>query len=92
MMDKEFEHSVGAKLDYGLNWQIEGWLEDGETIVESTWDVGSLSASSPQNSGTITSILVEGGIDKSRYKLINSITTSVGRKDSRTIFLFCKQR
>jgi hypothetical protein len=91
-MDKEFEHSVGAKLDYGFNWQIEGWLEAGETIVNSVWDVGNLTVSSPQNSGTITSVFVEGGVDKVRYKLTNSIITSVGRKDSRTIVLFCKQR
>jgi hypothetical protein len=92
MTEKEFEHSVDAKLDYGFDWQKEGWLEVGETISTSTWNVGTLSPSSPQNTGTITSVFVEGAVLNARYKLVNTVTTSMGRRDSRTISLFCKQR
>lgn len=64
----------------------------GETVATSTWDTGGLTSSFPQNTGTITSVIVEGGIAGNSYKLINTITTSVGRKDSRTIRISCKNR
>ena len=88
----EYEHAPTAKLDYGFDWKTNGWLDEGETISISAWDVGNLIASSAQNTGTVTSVFVEGAVVGVSYKLINSITTSVGRKDSRTIKLNCKNR
>ena len=90
MTYKEFEHAPNAKLDYGFNWI--NWLASGETISSSTWDTGALSSSSPQNTGVVTSIIVEGGVVGNSYKLVNTITTSVGRIDIRTITLSCKNR
>lgn len=92
MVYKEFEHAPNAKLDYGFDWQIEGWLSSGEAITVSTWETGDLTPSSLQNTGTITSVFVEGGVIGMSYSLINHITTSTGRKDSRTIKLSCKNR
>ena len=90
-IEKEFEHAPLAKLDYGFDWTL--WLEDGETISTSSWEVSSgLTKSNEQNLLGVTSVFVEGGVINTRYKLVNSIVTSVGRKDSRTITLFCKQR
>lgn len=89
--DKEFEHAPSAKLDYGFDWT--NWLSAGETISTSTWNVDSeLTPSSPSIVGAITSTFVEGGAVGKSYKIVNSITTSVGRKDSRTIKLHCKHR
>lgn len=90
-VDKEFEHAPNAKLDYGFDWSL--WLASGETISASSWVVDTaLSQTSPINTGTVTSVIVEGGVAGTSYKLINNITTSVGRKDSRTIKLLCKNR
>jgi hypothetical protein len=90
-IEKEFEHAPLANLDYGFDWTL--WLEDGETITTSLWDVSSgLTKSNEQNVLGVTSLFVEGGVINTRYKLVNSIVTSMERKDSRTITLFCKQR
>jgi hypothetical protein len=90
-VEKEFEHAPLAKLDYGFDWTL--WLENTETISASSWEVPvDLIKSNEQNLAGVTSVFVEGGIVSKRYEIINSITTSVGRKDSRTITLFCKQR
>lgn len=92
MTDDELEISPNAKLDYGFDWQSKGWLASGETVITSTWETGSLTASSPQNNGTVTSVLVEGAVTGNSYKITNTIVTSVGRRDSRTITLSCKNR
>ena len=88
----EYEHSVGASLDYSFNWNQ--WLEAGEVIVSSTW-VGEagITLSNNQNVAGITSTFVSGGSAGELYKIVNTIVTSVeGRSDSRTITLSCKQR
>ena len=88
---REYEHSPLAKLDYGFNWS--SWLVSGETITASEWDVDAgLTPTTPQINGATTSVFVEGGVAGTSYNLINSITTSVGRKDSRTIKVHCKNR
>jgi len=90
MADKEFEHAPNAKLDYGFDWTA--WLASDETISTSTWTTDVLTSSSPQITGKVTSVFVEGGVVGTSYKIVNTITTSVGRIDSRTIRLSCKNR
>lgn len=90
MVDKEFEHAPNAKLDYGFDWSM--YLSAGETIATSTWSADSLTTSSPQMGDKITSVFVEGGVIGGNYNLTNSITTSVGRRDSRTLKIFVKNR
>ncbi len=90
-VEKEFEHAPLAKLDYGFDWTL--WLDSAETITSSSWEAPvDLIKSNEQNLAGVTSLFVEGGVVNTRYEIINSITTSSGRKDSRTITLFCKQR
>lgn len=90
-IDKEFEHAPNAKLDYGFDWTL--WLEAGETIETSTWEVDpSLIQSSPVIQAGVTSVFVEGGVHGVSYKIKNTITTSNTRSDSRTIKLLCKNR
>jgi len=88
----EFEHSVGANLDYGFNWVAKGWLAVGETITSSSWSVPvTITKSAEQSVGGVTSayfLCATTGV----HKLTNSITTSQGRSDSRTMTLICKQR
>lgn len=91
MVDKEFEHAPNAKLDYGFDWTA--WLASDETISTSSWDTGVLTSSSPQITGNkITSVFVEGGVVGGNYNLTNTITTSTGRRDSRTLKIFVKNR
>jgi len=90
-VDKEFEHAPSAKLDYGFDWSL--WLASGETIATSSWNVDPLlTSSSPSIAGAVTAVFVEGGVINNHYYLTNNIETSVGRKDSRTIKLYCKKR
>lgn len=88
---REYEHSPLAKLDYGFNWS--SWLVSGETITVSDWtvDVG-LTPTTPQINGATTSVFVEGGVVGGNYNLTNTITTSAGRRDSRTLKIFVKNR
>lgn len=90
-IDKEYEHAPASKLDYGFDWNP--WLAVGETIVSSTWilDAG-LTQSDEDNVAGVTSVFAAGGVAGTSYKLKNTITTSSGRIDSRTIRLSCKNR
>jgi len=68
------------KLDYTVNWAT--WLGV-DTIASSVWavDTGLTISSSPAVSNTTTTATawVEGGTNKNRYKLTNTITTAAGR-------------
>ena len=89
--DKEYEHAPSSNLDYGFDWNP--WLATGENISISTWDVDvALSQSNAQVISNVTSVFVAGGVAGTSYKLKNTITTTDGRVDSRTIKLSCKNR
>jgi hypothetical protein len=90
----QYDHAPGADLDYGFDWKANHWLEDGEMVIDSAWSVtGDIIMSRQQiDGGAVTSVFVAGGKVGQTYKLINSIVTSSGRKDSRTITITCKQR
>lgn len=91
----QFDHSPGADLDYGFDWRENGWLETGETVTHSSWSVQPLgiTLSRPQIfQDVITSVFAAGGSTARQYVLTNTITTSRGRTDSRTIRLNCKVR
>ena len=91
MMNSEFEHAPLAKLDYGFDWSAR--LDSGEIISTSTWTVDAgMTKTNEQVLNNVTSLYVEGGEVGKKYKLVNSIVTSLGKKDSRTITLFCKLR
>lgn len=90
----EFEHAVGAVLDYGFDWKKKGWLDVGETITVSTW-----ASSSPDiifgteyNANGITTVVVSGAVLGKIYRVTNSIETNDGRKDKRTLVISCKAR
>ncbi len=91
----EFDHAPGADLDYGFDWHENGWLETGETVTNSVWSVHptDITLSRQQiDQDVITSVFVAGGINGRQYVLTNTIETSMGRVDSRTIRLSCKTR
>jgi hypothetical protein len=91
----EFAHAFGSVLDYGVNWRGNKWLESDENIVTSTWQLvgGDITLGQTYNANGVTSVFVSGALAGKIYRLVNTITTSKGRTDSRTIVLSCvKQR
>lgn len=87
-----YTHAPGADLDYGLTWAA--WLAAGETIVSSTWSIsGGLTLDGQQIAGPITSTFVSGAsVAGNTYTLVNTIVTSEGRADSRSLLLVCAVR
>lgn len=96
MKNFEYEHAVGATLDYSFDWGGKGWLKVGEVITTSLWTVPiGLTLVSQQNTGSITTVFVSGGVEGKVYEVKNTITTNnitTPRVDSRTIILSCKKR
>jgi hypothetical protein len=90
---KEYDHSPTATLDYGFDWRDKGWLEDTETIALSVWAASTgITLTQEQSTLGVTSVFASGGVAGRLYTLTNTITTSQGRVDSRTIQLSCKVR
>lgn len=90
----EFEHAPEADLDYGFNWRANGYLNSGEVITASAWEISPAGTLTREQilTGEITSVFVSGLRVKTKYQLKNTIQTSEGRKDSRTIQLSCVTR
>jgi len=87
----EISHAPEAILDYAFNWTE--WLQQGETISTSTWVISpTLVLNNQQNVSGLTSVFVNGGDLNKVYYLTNTITTSTGRSDSRTIVLSCQNK
>ncbi len=88
----------GARLDYSFDWRESGdpWLEADETIEDSDWtcDDPNVTLELKQITGdSLTSVFV--GVPEAegqKYVVVNTITTSAGRTDSRSITLHCRRR
>jgi len=88
----------GAILDYSLTWG--SWLLTGETIGTSTWAITSettanlsdLSVLSSQISGGITTAWLQAGVVGTTYTASNTVTTSAGRTDERSITVTIQAR
>ena len=85
----EFDHAVGADLDYGFEWE----LEDNEVIVESIWSVPDVVAKSrEQISENVTSSFLSIQLENTVAVVTNDIKTNMGREDGRSLILSCKKR
>ena len=79
-----------AILDYAIDWSA--WLA-GDTIATSTWAVHpDLTVQSTDASTTLATIWLGGGRLGVTYLVANTITTVVGRQETRTIQLRCEAR
>ena len=75
-----------AVLDYGLDWS--NWLASGETISSSSWVVETgLTKDSSSNTTTTATVWLSGGTAGRTYRITNSIVTSTGREDDRSILI-----
>ncbi len=80
------EQDVSAKLDYSQTYQ--NLLSEGDVITSSIWTpVPSVSFSGASISGNTVTVWVECATP-GLYRIINSVETSAGRKDSRTFLLY----
>ena len=81
----------GAKLDYHFDWI--NWLEPGETITASTFDVtAGITVESTEMVTTNTTVWLSGGRGGQNYQITNRITTSAGRVDERSIIIRVRDR
>lgn len=87
----EIVHTPSAVLDYSFDWT--GWLQLNETVTSSTWTINpTLTLTNPTLIGAIATTFVSGGVLNSSYTLTNTVTTSQGRTDSRTMILNCQNK
>ena len=79
-----------AVLDYGFDWTA--WL-NGDTIVASVWAVeGGITLDSESETATATIIWLSGGTAGVKYECTNTITTTAGRVDERTLYVRVQDR
>lgn len=80
-----------AKKDFGLDWS--DFLTTGETITLSTWEVPTgLTKHDDSISSAVCLVWISGGTAGQNYTITNSITTSGGRIDERSITLPVKEQ
>ncbi len=96
MADKylcEYDKDPDAALDYGFNWTA--WLETGDTILTSAWDVPSgLTLDNSSFTSTHTTVWLSGGTAGDKYLVRNRITTinNPVRGDDRSLLIRVVER
>lgn len=78
---RTFVKDPEATKDYFVDWSMI--LEDGETILTSTWSGGGLTASGGYVLGERAYTFLSGGAYNATYVVANSIYTSLGRSYTR---------
>lgn len=75
----------GASLDYLIDWTP--WLGT-DTIVTSAWDVpAGLTNAGESHTATDATLWIAEGVDGVTYKVVNSITTSIGREEKKALII-----
>ncbi len=80
-----------AFKDYGVDWTA--LLESGETLDVSTWAVtpaGELTTADDSIIGNIAVVWLGAGEEGTNYKIVNTIETSRGVIDERTVTIKIK--
>lgn len=89
-MAGEYPKDPGAVLDWVFDWTR--WLQEGETISSSTFSAtAGITITDDDMQATYTTVWLQGGAQKV-YSLTNTITTTQGRTDRRTITIKVKER
>jgi len=93
-----YTKAPGSTLDYSLDWG--SWLQAGEIIVGSTWAITPSQA--PQTGDAtiqqsavviaITTAWLQAGVVGVQYTVTNTVTTSLGRVDERSILVDVENR
>jgi hypothetical protein len=86
-----FVKDPSAMLDYQMDWTA--WLNGSDQIATSTWDVpAGLTKGAETHNGLVATVIIAGGTAGSDYPVTNSIVTTGGRADSRTVVLRVRDR
>lgn len=86
-----FRKDPDATLDYGFDWS--DWLAAGETIADSDWDIPAEIINEDEETGTdATKVWLSGGTAGTSYTITNTITTSAGRIDERSMLIIVEER
>jgi hypothetical protein len=90
-MPNNIEQTPTEVLDWSINWATRGLGED--TIVTSSWACSSpdvtLSDSSVNADGNLTTIFVTGGVAGQIYTLTNTVITNSDRTLQETVPYVC---
>jgi hypothetical protein len=87
------DKSPAAVKDYSLSWAAR--LEAGEEIISSDWAVPpelTEITSYIDGTGAICTVWLSGGLDGTVYTLVNTIVTSRGVTDDKSIDIQVKQQ
>lgn len=81
-----------AKLPYTLDWLAKGWLADGNTISDATFDAEDGITVEPESDwdATTTTVWLSGGEPDVSYTVRTNILTAAGHRDVRS-FQVCVQ-
>lgn len=88
-LENTFEKDRRARIDYSIRWV--DWL-DGDQISASSWAIvsnpdGGIVIDTPSNTTGTATVWVSSGTVSNTYRLENSITTTAGRTDNRSILI-----
>lgn len=94
----DYIKAPGATLDYSLDYR--SWLLTGETINSSTWAItsdqapvaGDMTQTQAVIAGGVTTVWLTAGALGTVYTAANTVITSGGRTDTRSIGLTITQR
>lgn len=91
-MSANQEKDPQATLDYFVDWKQEGWLGT-DTISVSTWTVpvGITKESESVANGRAT-VWLSGGTAGTTYTVTNHITTTGGRQDERSLYVYILEK
>lgn len=91
LLDQYMTKAPNARLDYSWSWV--GWLSENETIKSASVTVpdGLGLALVTQLNGVVSAVMF-GGKSGIEYKVSCKIITSLGREDTRFIYILCLQR
>ena len=82
-MARQFYKDSDAVLDFSVDWSA--WLSS-ETISTSSFTVeAGLTKDSESNDTTSATVWLSGGVSGTSYTVTNTITTSAGRTDERSL-------
>jgi len=85
-----------AVLDFAFDWnntEVGEWLQAGEIITsyEVTVAEGITKDSDSESSGIVT-VWLSGGTEGVAYRIECEIHTSRGRRDERSMLIYCEER
>ena len=82
----EIVKAPNAKLDYQIDWST--YLDTGDTIASSSWDVpAGLTSVATSNTTTTATVRLSGGTAGTSYTVTNHVILDSGQEDERSIVI-----